>query len=157
MACFCVAGRWPSRIDALIIAVRYGRSTSTISFSRKVGMGSSVQDFVGDDKIAGGLTSSSVHAFSSVSSAVVDRGGKGAGGGQLVFRVLANSLHLVAEELNELIDAVRLRCRRTVQLLVPSKYLRQRLPEFRRGPSLSCIFRTFTSKAAFIILCYVAP
>jgi len=45
-------------------------------------MGSSVQDFVGDDKIAGGLTSSSVHAFSSVSSAVVDRGGKGAGGGQ---------------------------------------------------------------------------
>ena len=52
MACFCVAGRWPSRSDALIIAVRYGRSTSTSSFSRKVGIGSSVQDFVGDDKIA---------------------------------------------------------------------------------------------------------
>ena len=72
MACFCVAGRWPSRSDALIIAVRYGRSTLTSSFSRKVGMGSSVQDFVGDDKIAR-LMSSSVHAFSSVSIAVVDR------------------------------------------------------------------------------------
>ena len=52
MACFCVSGRWPSRSDALIIAVRYGSSTSTSSFSRKVGKGSSVQDFVGDDKIA---------------------------------------------------------------------------------------------------------
>ena len=44
-------------------------------------MGSSVQDFISDDKIAC-LTSSSVHAFSSVSSAVVEHGGKGAGGGQ---------------------------------------------------------------------------
>ena len=58
-------------------------------------MGSSVQDFVGNDKIAR-LTSSSIHAFSSVSSSVVDRGGKGAVGGQFSIRVLANSLDLVA-------------------------------------------------------------
>ena len=55
-------------------------------------MGSSVQDFEGDDKIAR-LTSSSVHAFSSVSSAVVDHGRKGAGGGQfsVSLRIVSTS------------------------------------------------------------------
>jgi len=81
MACFCDAGRRPLCSDALIIAVRYGRSMSTDSFSKKVGMGSSVQDFIGDDKITC-RTSSSVHAFSSVSDAMADRGGAGDGGGQ---------------------------------------------------------------------------
>ena len=44
-------------------------------------MGSSVQDFVGIDKITR-LTSSSVHAFSSVSDAMAGRRGAGGGGGQ---------------------------------------------------------------------------
>jgi len=39
MACFCVAGRWPSRSDALIIAVRYGRSMSTSTNGALIGKG----------------------------------------------------------------------------------------------------------------------
>ena len=49
MASFCVAGRWPSRSNALTIAVRNGSSTSIDSFSKKAEMGSNMQDFVGDD------------------------------------------------------------------------------------------------------------
>jgi len=40
--------RYPSRNEALIMAVIHGRSTSTNSFDRKVGIGSSGHDFVGD-------------------------------------------------------------------------------------------------------------
>jgi len=49
MAVFCDAGRQPSRSYVLTIAVKYGRRTSTDSFSKSVGMESSVHDFVGDD------------------------------------------------------------------------------------------------------------
>ena len=48
-ACLCDDGSRPSRREVLTIAFRYGSLTSTISFSRNVGMGSSAQDLVGDD------------------------------------------------------------------------------------------------------------
>jgi len=51
----------------LIIAVTYGSSTSTISFSRNVGMGSSTHDFVGDAAI-NRRTLSSLHGRSVDSS-----------------------------------------------------------------------------------------
>jgi len=47
-ACLCDDGIRPSRSEVLIIAVTYGSKTSTISFSKNVGMGSNAQDFVGD-------------------------------------------------------------------------------------------------------------
>jgi len=46
MAVFWDAGRKRSRSDVLTIAVMYGRRTSTYSFSKSVGMGSIVHDFV---------------------------------------------------------------------------------------------------------------
>ena len=45
IAIFWDAGRQPSRSDVLTIAVKYGRRTSTDSFSKSVGMGWSVHDF----------------------------------------------------------------------------------------------------------------
>ena len=60
-------GSRPSRGEALIIAVTYGSSTSTISFSRNVGMGSSAHDFVGD-AVINRRTSSSLHRRSVDSS-----------------------------------------------------------------------------------------
>ena len=42
IACFCDVGKQPSRNEALIIAVTYGSSGSNVSFSRNVGIGSSV-------------------------------------------------------------------------------------------------------------------
>ena len=51
-ACLCDDGSRPSRREVLTIAVRFGSSTSTISFSRNVGMGSSAQDLVGDCMIS---------------------------------------------------------------------------------------------------------
>ena len=62
-ACFCADGSRPSRREALIIAVMYGSNTSTVSFSRNVGIGSSGHDFVGDVAISR-RTSSSLHGLS---------------------------------------------------------------------------------------------
>ena len=59
-ACLCSDSSRPSRSEALIIAVTYGSKTSTISFSRNVGMGSSAHDFVGDCMM-NRRTSSSLH------------------------------------------------------------------------------------------------
>jgi len=52
MACLYLGGRYPSRNEALIIAVIYGTSTSTNSFNRKVGIWSSGHDLVGDCMIS---------------------------------------------------------------------------------------------------------
>ena len=52
MAVFCETGRQPSRSEAFTIAVTYVSSTSSESFRRKVGMGYSVHDLVGDDMMA---------------------------------------------------------------------------------------------------------
>ena len=65
IACFCDAGKQPSRNEALTIAVTYGSSGSNVSFSRNVGIGSSVQDFVGDAMMVR-RTSSSEQTINSV-------------------------------------------------------------------------------------------
>ena len=59
-ACFCDGGSLLSRSEALIIAVTNGSKTSTNSFNRYVGIGSSAQDFVGNIMI-NCQTSASVH------------------------------------------------------------------------------------------------
>jgi len=61
-ACLYDNGSRPSRSEALIIAVTYGSSTSTISFSKNVGMASSAHDFVGD-AVINRRTSSSLHGL----------------------------------------------------------------------------------------------
>ena len=58
MAHFCETGREPSHREAFIIAVMNGSSTSIDSFSKNVGTGSRVQDFVGDDSRTRRTTSS---------------------------------------------------------------------------------------------------
>ena len=47
-ACLCDHGSCASRSEVLIIAVTYGSNTSTISFTKNAGMGSSAQELVGD-------------------------------------------------------------------------------------------------------------
>jgi len=71
-ACFYVEGSFPSRSEALIIAVMYSSRTSTISFNKNVGMGPSAHDFVGDCTM-NWRTSSSLHGDSSdIDMSVVD-------------------------------------------------------------------------------------
>ena len=122
MARFWEVGRQPSRNEAFTIAVRNGSSTSIVSFSMKVMMGSSVHDLVGEDIIVR-RTSSSEQTSNSVSDELAVWRRR-----RTIHRAITDDLHLVAKESTEVFCSVLRRRWCTLVVFAPQQ-LRQRLPQ----------------------------